>query len=254
MREVNDMPDASRDKPVALVTGATKGIGHAVTGLLLRRGFRVVGVYGHDEAAAEAVRSEFEGLGGDLSLVRADMSGLDAVGVVERALDDMGGCLEVVVSNVGITDRVSFAETTPECWDRVLRANLSVPFFLVQRLAPRIPDNRGRIIFIGSIMGIRPHPISYSYAVSKAGLHFLAQCLVKEFSPRGVTVNVIAPGFVETPMQSGKTPAHRGRIEGRIAMGRFAEAGEVAETVVGLLDLGYVTGQVLMVDGGYDCA
>lgn len=244
-------------KPLALITGATKGIGYAVAEGLLRRGYRVMGVYGHDRAAADKVADDFAGYGDNFGLVQADLSCLDAIHSVETALDTMPGGgqrLEALILNAGITDRASFERTAPENWDRVLRTNLTVPFFLVQRFASRIPSKQGRIIFIGSVMGIRPHAISYAYGVSKAGVHFLAQSLVKEFSPRGVTVNVVAPGFVDTPMQASKTPEHRARIEKRTAIKRFAQAHEVAKVVEGLLDQGYVTGQIVAVDGGYDCA
>lgn len=236
------------ESPLALVTGATKGIGLAVSQRLLRGGTRVLGVYGHDEEAASAAGKE---CGGNLRLVRADLSEIDGIRPIAEAVENAGG-LRFLVANIGLTDRVPFAATTPENWEKVLRANLTVPFFLVQRLAHLLPDRLGRIVFIGAAMGVYPHAISYAYSASKAGLHFLAKCLVKELSPRGVTVNVVAPGFVETSMQAAKARDHRERVERRISMGRFADPDEIAQAVESLLSQGYITGQVLGIDGGYD--
>ncbi|MDR1612407.1 MAG: SDR family oxidoreductase [Planctomycetota bacterium] len=242
-----------REKLVSLITGASKGIGKAIAKRFLKRGLHVIGSYARDDEAADETRKEFFAFGEKFLLVRADFSAFAGIDIVETAVAAAGGRLHFLVSNVGITDRVDFQDTTPDNWERVIRTNLTIPFFLVQRAAKWIPDETGRIVFIGATMGLQPHSISYSYAASKAALHFLAKCLVKEFSPKGITVNVVAPGFVDTPMQSEKDPEHRKRIEHRIAVGRFARPDEVAAVVEGLLDHRYVTGQVIAVDGGYDC-
>lgn len=237
---------------LAVVTGATKGIGLAVTRFLLERGCRVVGAYGHDDKAAATTRDALGELAPRFIAVKTDLSRIEGIEALAVAVSEAGGGLSYLVSNVGVTDKTHFAEVTPEKWEWVLRTNLTVPFFLTQRLAPLLLDNTGRVVFIGAVMGIRPHPMSYSYGASKAGLHFLAQCLVKALSPRGITVNVVAPGFVETPMQTSKAPDHRKRVEQKISLRRFAMPGEVAAAVGSLLEHSYVTGQVLCVDGGYD--
>lgn len=250
MTEAPQNPESGK---LALVTGASKGIGLAVTRMLLARGCRVIGAYGHDAAAAEEARKSFGEASERLTLVRTDLSEVAGIESLARAVDAAGGVLDYLVPNVGVTDKTPFGEVTPEKWEWVIRTNLTVPFFLSQRFAPNMPEQTGRVVFIGAVMGIRPHPMSYSYGASKAGLHFLAQCLVKALSPRGITVNVVAPGFVETPMQTGKAPDHRRRVEQKISLRRFALPEEVAAAVGGFLDQGYVTGQILGVDGGYDC-
>lgn len=238
--------------PAAIVTGASKGIGLAITAMLLRRGCRVIGNYRRDDEAAAAASEQLGGLAKNLLWVKSDLSSLDGVEPLVQAAEKMRAGVRYLILNVGVTDKTPFGEVSPEKWEWVLRTNLTVPFFLVQSLAQRLEERHGRIVFIGAAMGIHPHPLSYSYGASKAGVHFLAQCLVKAMSPRGITVNVIAPGFVETAMQENKPPEHRRRVEGKISLRRFARPEEVADAVESVLDLPYVTGQVLGVDGGYD--
>lgn len=239
------------EKPIALVTGATRGIGLAITRRLLQRGCLVVGCYAGNHAAAESAWYELGLLADEFITVHAEISTDAGIETVAEIIDRYGR-LDYLVANAGITDKTPFGAVTREKWNNVLDTNLAAPFFLIQRLERYFRDDESRIILIGAVMGIRPHPMSFSYGASKAGLHFLGQSLVKVLSPRGITINVVAPGFIETDMQTDKAQDHRRRVENKISLRRFGSPDDVAVAVASLLDQPYVTGQVLCVDGGYD--
>lgn len=245
---------SSEEKPLAVVTGATKGIGLAIARLFLDRGCRVIGSYSRDDDAARSVLTDLRRHAGNLTLLKADAGALGTLDVIADAVARTGGRLRFLVLNAGMTDRTPFGDVSPHVWERVITTNLSMPFLLTQRLSPLLEDEKGRVVFIGSAMGIRPHSVSVPYGVSKAGLHFLAQSLAKELSPRSITVNAVAPGFIDTSWQSGKSPEMRKRIEGKICLRRFGTADEIADAVACVVEQPYVTGQIIGVDGGYDLA
>lgn len=231
----------------ALVTGATKGIGYAISAALIDAGFFVYMNYAHDDAAAAAILFRQE----QFSLLKADLS---TQAGAEHLIDELRATgnltLDCVVLNTGLTTRKAFADVQYGDWTQVMDANVNIPFFLVQRLQNCIRDH-GSIVFIGSDMGIYPHAVSVAYSTSKAAVHMLAQSLVKEFAPRKIRVNAIAPGFVDTEWQKEKPDWLREKIAGKIALGRFASPEEIADSCMFLVRNGYVNGSVLQIDGGY---
>lgn len=236
----------------AVVTGSTKGIGKAIGEKLLSEGYFVLFNYSSSESDALALRAELEECGyRHFEMIRWDLS------KVENARPFAAECLrhighvDCLVLNAGVTERTPFEEITCEQWQNVLDTNLNVPFFLIQAFSDAISAN-GRIILIGAVMGLYPHAVSIPYGVSKAGLHFLAKSLVKFFAPRQITVNVIAPGFVETPWQKTKAPDHRKRVEDKIALHRFAQPQEIADMVWATVQNQYINGAIINIDGGYD--
>ena len=227
----------------AIVTGGTRGIGKQVVLDLLKRGYRVWTNYASDDAAAQRARKEFECLG-ECVVVKKDREG----GALFPLADSV--FVDVIVGNAGTTLRKPFPEITDEDWHRVLDTNLTENFALVRDLYPRISQN-GRIVFIGSMMGVLPHGTSLPYGVSKAALHALAQNLVKEFEGTGTTVNAVAPGFVETEWQKTKPEEIRQNIYRKTAVKRFASVQEVASSVMFCIDNAFVNGTILEVSGGY---
>lgn len=131
-----------------------------------------------------------------------------------------------------------------------MMTNLNAPFYIIKLLKEKIKYS-GNIIFIGSILGIYSHAMSIPYAVSKAGLHMLAKSLIKEFCEEKIRVNVIAPGFVDTPWQKAKPQEQRKRIEDKTALKRFAKVEEISNAVQFVVNNGFVNGAILSLDGGY---
>lgn len=258
-----------QSKPVALVTGGTKGIGAAVVGMLIGRGYRVIATYAHDDEAARRLCQQW---GDDVVTCRSDQSlRAETYKLVEfvreqaacfsgsedtcfSASDDGDsagrGWLQCVVCNAGLTIRKSFLDTTDTDWDSMMECSLVSNCILLRELYPLIADG-ARIIFTGSAMGIHPHATVVGYGVAKSAVHALTKNLVKVFEPKHVTVNAIAPGFVETEWQRNKPDDVRRNICRKTAIHRFATTDEVAAAFAFCLDNGYVNGSVIEVDGGY---
>lgn len=235
----------------AVVTGVTKGIGRAVAEQLLREGFFVIGNYAADDSAAEEFTQSNKKYSQQLLVLKQELSSYEAACAFSEQIMKVTKTVNVLVLNSATTDRTSFGEITKEDWERVMDVNLNAPFFLIQKLRNCMAADTGRIILMGSLMGERPHARSISYGVSKAALHELAQYLVKYFSPRGVTVNAVVPGFTDTLWQDSKEPTLRKRIEDKVALHRFARPEEIAALCMHLVENQYINGAVLRIDGGY---
>lgn len=237
-------------KKTAVVTGSTRGIGKRIAFDLLRRGHFIILNYAADDDAAEETRREFSGFSRDFIIVKADLSSFDGMHIFLSELKRVTSSIDYVVLNAGFTKRTAFRDLSVEDWVTIINGNLSIPFFMLQGLEKTIRDD-GRIIFIGSVLGKAPHAISIPYGVSKGSLQTLVKYLVPVFSPRKITVNVVAPGFTDTEWHAGKDPKHRRRIEEKISLGRFGTIGEISSCCLHLIDNGYITGQSILVDGGY---
>src|SRR5699024_3891237 len=208
---------------LAVITGGTKGLGKAVVERLLSEGFDVVITYGSDLERAVAVRADLmaEVPGSQINVLQADASDMASIDVLKKFLIAEGRRLDVLILNAGLTERGSFEEIAPESWERVFRANVQVPVFTVQRLLDHFTESAS-VIFTGSLMGIEPHSMSLSYGATKATVHALVKNLVKFLAPRGIRVNAVAPGFVDTEWQLTKPKEIRDRINSKISLGRFA--------------------------------
>lgn len=235
----------------AVVTGMTKGIGRAIAERLLKEGFYVVGNYAADDSAAAEFLQANKAFSPHLELIKLALSSCESAGQFARRIMDITPELDVLVLNSGTTDRTPFGSVREENWMNVMNVNLNAPFFLVQHLKGLMAANTGRIIFTGSSMGEYPHAQSVAYGVSKAAVHEMARYLVKYFSGAGVTVNAIAPGFVNTPWQAAKPLEQRERIERKVALRRFAEPDEIASFCMHVIENQYINGAVLDINGGY---
>ena len=238
---------------VALVTGGSRGIGRAVSLRLAAAGARVVVNFAKRADAADEVVDAITGAGGQAVAVGADVADPDAVQALFAETTDRFGPVEILVNNAGITRDELLLRMRPEVWDEVLTVNLR-SVYLCTRAALRGMLRRkfGRVVSIGSVAGLAGNPGQANYAASKAAIIGFTRSVAKEVGSRGITVNVVAPGFIDTEMTADIPDEARQRAVDSVAAGRFGTADEVASAVAYLCgdEAAYVNGHILVVDGG----
>ena len=236
---------------VAIVTGASRGIGRAVAKRLASAGAAVVAGARGDHA--DAVAAEIRAAGGRSTAVSVDVTDPQRIDAMVRATLDEYGRIDVLVNNAGIVrDRLAL-RMSPADWDAVVATNLTAAFACARAvLRPMIRQRGGRIVNVGSVVGRMGNAGQANYAASKAGLEGLSRALAREVASRGITVNVVAPGMIDTDMTAGLTEAAHAAMLAGIPMGRLGTTDDVAGAVCFLAsdEAAYVTGHVLAVNGG----
>lgn len=239
-----------------VITSATSGIGKAIALKVLAESKDdkdlVIVNYGHNRENAEKMLSEIpEQSRHKIKLIQADMSEYDGMaGFVEQVLK-LTDKIDWLVLNTGIGTYERFDDYTFELWNKIINTNLSIPAFLVKLLKPHFSKG-GKIVFIGSHAGQQEYSSSIVYGVSKAAVHFFAKSLLKVFDGMDVSINAIAPGFIETPWQKGRSEESYERINKKIALHRFGTPEEVAKLCHDVLTNDYINGNVIGIHGGYD--
>ncbi len=238
---------------VALVTGASRGIGRAIALKLAADGFDVAVNYASNTEKAEAVVAEIAAAGGRGIAVQADVSDAEDVTRMFATISDELGSVAVLVNNAGITDDGLVLRMDAEQWDRVMDTNLKSVFLCTKAaLRAMVRAREGRIINISSISGIAGNAGQGNYAASKAGVIGFTKSVAKEVGSRGITVNAVAPGFIQTDMTEALGDTLTELASQQIALGRLGLPEEVA-SIVGYLagdGASYITGQTIVVDGG----
>ena len=238
---------------VALVTGGSRGIGRAIALHLAACGAQVVVNYQSNTAAADAVVTEIERAGGQARAVQADIGDADQAAALVAAAIEAYGKLDILVNNAGITRDNLLMRMSPADWEAVLHTNLTGAFNCIKAAQRQMLRQRyGRIIQIGSVVGLVGNAGQANYAAAKAGLVGLTKALSKELGSRNITVNLVAPGFIATDMTADLSPELMARALGQISLGRLGTPEDVAASVAFLAsdDAAYITGHVLSVDGG----
>lgn len=226
-----------------LVTGGNRGIGLAIAKAFAAQGDKVAVTY----------RSGVDGLPDDLLPVQCDVTDAEAVDRAFTEVEEKHGNVEVLVSNAGITDDGLLMRMSEDSFTRVVDANLTAAYRVAKRASRgMLRAKGGRMIFVSSVVGLLGSAGQVNYAASKAGLVGLARSVARELGSRGITANVVAPGFVDTDMTRALPDARRAEIVAQVPLGRYAAVEEVASAVtwLGSDEAGYVTGAVIPVDGG----
>ena len=234
----------------ALVTGSSGGIGSAIARALAGQGARLA-LSGSNADKLEAFRAT---LGGDHVALQCDLSDPAAVdALVPKAVDALGGKLDILVNNAGVTRDNLTMRMKDEEWDTVIRVNLEAAFRLMRAAAkPMMKARFGRMISITSVVGTTGNPGQANYAASKAGLVGMSKALAQELGSRGVTVNCVAPGFIQSAMTDALPDAQKAALLGKIPSGALGAGDDVAAAVAYLAsrEANYVTGQTIHVNGG----
>ena len=241
------------ERPCALVTGASRGIGRSVACTLARSGYDVAGCFATATSCAEQAAQEVERLGGHALFLQCDVADADAVEVLVTRAERELGPVAALVNNAGIVRDRPLVLMPTEDWQAVIDTNLTGTFNVCRAVGFRMLKRQaGAIVNISSIAGIYGNVGQANYAATKAGIVGMTRTLAKEVARYGVRVNVVAPGFIETDMTSTLDDRTRATILERIPLPRFGDSADVAHVVEFLLSdrARYITGQVVQVDGG----
>ena len=245
------MTDIQIQGQLALVTGATRGIGAAIALELARRGMKVIGTATTDAGAAHisSTLAAFPGCAGK-NLNVTDAAGIESL--IDSLVKEHGG-IQVLVNNAGITRDMLAMRLKDEDWDAVLDTNLKAVFRMSRGVMRTMMKQRyGRIISITSVVGASGNPGQANYAAAKAGVAGMTRALARELGSRGITVNCIAPGFIETDMTAGLPEEQQKALLGQIPLGHLGKPQDIAHAVafVASPEAGYITGQEIHVNGG----
>jgi 3-oxoacyl-[acyl-carrier protein] reductase len=238
---------------IALVTGGSRGIGKAIVVALANGGAKVAFVYQSNQDAADKLVAELTSQGREVYAIKADVSQkAEAEAAVENVVAKWGR-LDILVNNAGIIrDKLVLAMSADE-WNEVINTNLTSVFHFCQAaIRPMMSNRFGRIVNMSSVAADFSNPGQANYAASKAGIEGFSRCLATEYAKRGITVNCVAPGFIETDMTSAVVNAAGDKIKNSIPVRRLGQPDDIANAVYFLAsnESSYITGQVLKVDGG----
>jgi len=237
----------------AIVTGASRGIGRAIALKLAEVGCNLVLNYRSDINSVQEVAKEIEAMGVKAIVVQGDVSSFEEAKKIVDAAKESLGSIDILVNNAGITKDTLIMRMKEEDFDKVIEVNLKGAFNCIRHTVPvMIKQKSGRIINISSVVGLSGNAGQVNYAAAKAGIIGITKSVAKEIASRGITVNAVAPGFIETDMTEVLGDKVKENIKSSIPLNRLGEPVDIANTVAFLASnmSAYITGQVISVDGG----
>lgn len=240
------------EKKVVIVTGASKGIGREIAKRLTLKGYQVVANYHTSKEDAESLKKELEEQGIGIDFLKADLSCRDdAKKLVQFALNKYKK-VDILINNAGISEYGLFTDITDEKWNQIINVNLYSAFVMSQEVVQNmIARKEGCIINISSIWGMVGASLEVLYSISKAGMDGLTKALAKELGPSGIRVNSVAPGIIETQMNSHLTEEEKKAIVEEIPLEKIGKPEDIAKCVEWLIEDKYTTGQIISINGGW---
>ena len=240
------------EKKVVIVTGASKGIGREIAKRVSLKGYQVVANYHTSKEDAESLKKELEEQGIGIDFLKADLSCRDdAKKLVQFALNKYKK-VDILINNAGISEYGLFTDITDEKWNQIINVNLYSAFVMSQEVVQNmIARKEGCIINISSIWGMVGASLEVLYSISKAGMDGLTKALAKELGPSGIRVNSVAPGIIETQMNSHLTEEEKKAIVEEIPLEKIGKPEDIAKCVEWLIEDKYTTGQIISINGGW---
>ncbi len=239
------------NQKIAIVTGASRGIGREVAKELAESGITIIANYNKSEEEAKKLQQELEEQNFKLEIFKADVSKREDVKKLVEYTIKKYGKIDILINNAGISEYKLFTDETDEDWDKLINTNLYSAFAMSQEVIPNMVHNKkGCIINISSIWGIVGGSLEVLYSISKAGLDGMTKALAKELGPSNIRVNSIAPGMINTKMNSKFTEKEIEEIKEEIPLERLGDPQDIAKCIKWLMDDNYTTGQVISINGG----
>ena len=237
---------------VAIVTGASRGIGREIAKSLAKHNIKVIANYNNSEEKANELKKELEAEGIIIDIVKADVSKREEIkNLVQYALENYGK-IDILINNAGISEYKLFTDETDEDWNKVINTNLYSVFATSQEVIPNMIKNKnGCIINISSVWGMVGASMEVLYSVSKAGIDGLTKSLAKELGPSNIRVNAIAPGIVDTDMCKNFTKEELKSITEEIPLERIGKVEDISKCINWLINDNYTTGQIISINGGW---
>lgn len=237
---------------LAIVTGASKGIGREIAKTLAKNKIKVIANYNNSEKEAKELKEELKKEGIEIDIVKADVSTREGTSQLAKYVLEKYKKIDILINNAGISEYKLFTDETDEDWQRVINTNLYSAFAMSQEVIPSMVHKKeGLIINISSAWGVVGGALEVIYSVSKAGMDGLTKALAKELGPSNIRVNSIAPGMINTKMNSNLNDEEIENLKEETPLGKIGEPKDIAKCIKWLIEDGFTTGQIISINGGW---